>query len=298
LTTLGTVRRACIDIGSNTTRLLVAECEPGQLLEVHQERAFTRIGRALQPDGTILPEKITEIADVVATQARGAAELGCIEIHAVATAAVRKAANRDVLVAAIAAACGVHVRVLTGTEEATLAFLGAAGMMEHRPSGTLGVVDVGGGSSELVLGTPDGGVTWCESFAVGSGDLADSHLRIEQPSQEALDRARAHVADALAAFETPTPSEAVAVGGSATSLRRLAGSVLDERAFARAFELLRTQPAMVIGRRFALDIERVRLLPAALVILESASRAFGVPLQVGAGGLREGVLLEAAANAG
>jgi exopolyphosphatase/guanosine-5'-triphosphate,3'-diphosphate pyrophosphatase len=291
------MRRACIDIGSNTTRLLVAECEPGRLLEVHQERAFTRIGRALEPDGRITPAKISEVADVVAAQARGAAELGCVEIHAVATAAVRRATNRALLVETIAAASGVHVRVLSGTDEAKLAFLGAAGMLEHTPVGTLGVVDVGGGSSELVLGTPAGGVTWCESFAVGSGDLADSHLRIEQPSREALDHARAHVTAALSAFETPSPSEAVAVGGSATSLRRLAGPVLDEQAFARAFELLSTQPAMAIGRRFALDIERVRLLPAALVILEAASRVFGVPLQVGAGGLREGVLLDAAATA-
>jgi exopolyphosphatase/guanosine-5'-triphosphate,3'-diphosphate pyrophosphatase len=290
------VRRACIDIGSNTTRLLVAECEPGQLLEVHQERAFTRIGRAVGPDGRIAPEKISEVVDVVASQARGAAELGCTEIHAVATAAIRKAGNSAVMVEAIDAACGIRVRVLSGDEEARLAFLGAARTLEHEPAGTLGVVDVGGGSSELVYGTLAGGVEWCESFAVGSGDLAEKLLSAERPSDAKLEKARAHVAELLAPVHAPTPSEAVAVGGSATSLRRLAGPLLDEEAFSRAFELLSTQPTMSLARRFALDRERVRLLPAALVILEAASRTFRMPLQIGRGGLREGVLLEAAGS--
>jgi exopolyphosphatase/guanosine-5'-triphosphate,3'-diphosphate pyrophosphatase len=293
------VRRACIDIGSNTTRLLVAECDGDQLLEVHQERVFTRIGRGLDADGRIAPQKIEEVVEVVAGQAREALELGCEEIHAVATAAIRRAANSALLVQAIGERCGIGVRVLTGDEEARLAFLGAAGTLEHEPAGTLGVVDVGGGSSELVVGTTSGGVSWCESFAVGSGDLADSLLSHEQPSEGELARARAHVAGVLSGVlaprDPPRPAEAVAVGGSATSLRRLAGPLLDDRAFKLAFELLRTEPTMAISRRFALDRERVRLLPAALIILEAAANVFGVPLQVGVGGLREGVLLEAAA---
>jgi exopolyphosphatase/guanosine-5'-triphosphate,3'-diphosphate pyrophosphatase len=288
------VRRACIDIGSNTVRLLVAESEPHQLLEVHQERAFTRIGRALDHDGRIAPAKISEVADVVAAQVRGALEMGCEEIYAVATAAVRRAANQAVLVEAVQGACGLRVRVLTGEEEARLAFIGALGTLEHAPDGPLGVVDVGGGSSELVVGNPVTGVSWCESFAVGSGDLADNMLSHDRPSAAELDRAREHVAEVLSDVSAPRPLEAVAVGGSATSLRRLAGPVLDEGAFARAFQMLCTEPTMAISRRFALDRERVRLLPAALVILEAASRCFDVPLQVGCGGLREGVLFDAA----
>ncbi len=288
------MRRACIDIGSNTVRLLVAESEPHQLLEVHQERAFTRIGRALDRDGRIAPAKISEVAEVVAAQVRGALEMGCEEIHAVATAAVRRAANQSVLLDAVTGACGLHVRVLTGEEEARLAFLGALGTLEHSPEGPLGVVDVGGGSAELVVGSPELGVSWCESFAVGSGDLAESHFGRDRPSVAELARARGYVAEVLSNVSPPHPSEAVAVGGSATSLRRLAGPVLDEGAFARAFHILCSEPTMAISRRFALDRERVRLLPAALVILEAASLCFGVPLQVGCGGLREGVLFDAA----
>jgi exopolyphosphatase/guanosine-5'-triphosphate,3'-diphosphate pyrophosphatase len=100
------------------------------------------------------------------------------------------------------------------------------------------------------------------------------------------------VRDALAGIEVPRPSEAVAVGGSATSLRRLAGSQLDSETFSRSLRLLSRERAGEVARRFALDIERVRLLPAGLLILEAASELFGMALQIGRGGVREGVLLE------
>jgi len=92
---------------------------------------------------------------------------------------------------------------------------------------------------------------------------------------------------------TETPSEAVAVGGTATSLRLFAGAVLDSAAFGRSLRLLATERAAVIAARFGLDMERVRLLPAGLLILQGASELLGAPLQIGRGGLREGVLLEA-----
>jgi exopolyphosphatase/guanosine-5'-triphosphate,3'-diphosphate pyrophosphatase len=84
------------------------------------------------------------------------------------------------------------------------------------------------------------------------------------------------------------------VGGSATSLRRLSGPLLDGEAFAHSLKLLCSARAVDIARRFALDIERVRLLPAGLLILQAASERFGATLQVGRGGLREGILLEEA----
>jgi exopolyphosphatase / guanosine-5'-triphosphate,3'-diphosphate pyrophosphatase len=287
------VRRACIDIGSNTTRLLVAECDGGHLLEVHQERAFTKIGRGLLEDGTIAPEKIAEVVDVVAAQVENARKLGSDEVHGVATAAIRRAANGDALVSAIRGRCGLGVRILTGDEEARLAFVGAARTLDHLPCGSLGVVDVGGGSSELVVGTAPDAVSWCVSFEVGSGDLADEFLHSDPPSRAELSHARTHVANALVGLDVPRPAEAVAVGGSATSLRRLAGPLLDADAFVRSFGVLATVRRAEIARRFALDRERVRLLPAGLLILQAASELFGASLQIGRGGIREGVLLEA-----
>jgi exopolyphosphatase/guanosine-5'-triphosphate,3'-diphosphate pyrophosphatase len=287
------VRRACIDIGSNTTRLLVAECDADQLLEVHQERAFTRIGRGLLQDGSIGPAKIAEVAETVARQHRLAVELGSEHVYAVATAAIRHAANGMALAAAVEAASGLAVRILTGEEEARLAFVGAARTLERTPAGTLGVVDVGGGSSELVVGTAPDRVTWWTSFGLGSGDLADQHLHSDPPSSAELSELRGAVARELEGLSTPRPGEAVAVGGSAASLRRLAGPTLDADAFERVLKLLAAEPRSEIARRFALDRERVRLLPAGLVILQAASELFGAALEIGRGGIREGVLLEA-----
>src|SRR3954462_13909370 len=86
---------AAIDIGSNTTRVLVAEPVDGQLKKVMEQRAYTRINKALDRDGAILAEKTDEVCEVVATQVRLARELGAEEIRAVATAAVREASNGE-----------------------------------------------------------------------------------------------------------------------------------------------------------------------------------------------------------
>jgi exopolyphosphatase / guanosine-5'-triphosphate,3'-diphosphate pyrophosphatase len=291
------VRRACIDIGSNTTRLLVAESDGELLLEVHQERVFTHIGRGIGSDGAIGAQTIGHVAAVVGEQLRLARELGSAEVHAVATAAVRQATNGPELAEAVRAACGLAVRILSEEDEARLAFVGAARTLGYVPAGELAVVDVGGRSSELVVGTAPDHVSWCSSIAIGSGELADRCLRSDPPSPEELNAARDSVAGALNGVQVPKPvAEVVAVGGSATSLRRVAGPRLDAEAFGRALKLLCSGRAVDVARRFALDLERVRLLPAGLLILQAASERFGAALHVGRGGLREGILLEAASG--
>lgn len=289
------MRSACIDIGSNTTRLLVADCDGrGGLREVDQQKVFTRIRRGMLEGDRIAPHKISEVVAAVAGQLRMARDLGSTEIHPVATAAIRQAANGDELVSAIREACGLEVVVLTGEHEARLAFVGAARTLGHVPDGELGVVDVGGGSSELIVGTAPDAVRWCTSFALGSGDLADDCLRSDPPSERELNEARALVVGALKDLDAPHPTEAVAVGGSAASLQRLAGPMLDAAAFNRSLALLAAEKAVDVAKRFALDVERVRLLPAGLLILQAASELMGASLQIARGGLREGVLLEAA----
>jgi exopolyphosphatase/guanosine-5'-triphosphate,3'-diphosphate pyrophosphatase len=287
------VRRACIDIGSNTTRLLVADCDAEELVEIHQERVFTHVGRALTPDGEIAADKIDEIVSVVAGQIQKARDLGVVDVLGVATAAVRRARNRDALVSALRESCGIELAILPGDEEARLAFTGAARTLGYAPSGALGVVDVGGGSCELVVGTAPDQVTWFASFELGSGELAHECLRSDPPTAAELDRARARVNEALDGVRPPRAAIVVAVGGSATSLRRIAGPVLDATAFGRVLALLSAEPAADVARRFALDADRVRLLPAGLLILQAASERFDAPLEIARGGLREGVLLEA-----
>jgi exopolyphosphatase/guanosine-5'-triphosphate,3'-diphosphate pyrophosphatase len=211
----------------------------------------------------------------------------------VATAAIRRAGNGAELAEAIRATSGLEVRILTGDEEARLAFIGAAGTLGSPLDGTLGVVDVGGGSSELVVGRVPDEVTWCTSFAFGSGDLAEEFLRSDPPTRRQLDDAHDQVGRSLNGLLAPRPQLAIAVGGSAASLRVVAGDVLDEPAFAHALDILLSAPAAELARRFGLDSVRVRLLPAGLVILRAAARLFGTSLLVGRGGIREGVLLEA-----
>ena len=286
------MRRACIDIGSNTTRLLVADCDGARLVEVHQERAFTHVRRGLTASREIREEKIAEVATVVAAQLQAALELGATDMRCVATAAVRRAGNRDALVAAIGRSCGLDVEILSAAEEARLAFAGAARTLGYDPVGPLGVVDAGGGSCELVVGTVPDQVSWFASFEIGSGVIADECLHSDPPTDEDLARASARVREALDGIRPPAAARVVAVGGSATSLRRIAGPVLDANAFARALALLAGARAAELARRFALDEDRARLLPAGLLILQAAAELFGAPLEVANGGLREGLLLE------
>lgn len=284
------VRCACIDIGSNTTRLLVAELAGGSLREVLAQRVFIPL-RTLT--GEIPPEKAAEVADAVVSQVRLAREAGAKEIRAVATAAIRGAPNRDELCAAVGAAAGLQVVILSGEDEARLAFTGATRTLRYVPDGTVAVVDVGGGSTELVCGTVADGVAWSTSVPVGSGLLTDHHVRSDPPAPEELERIRAHVAGGFEGLDPPRPEAAYAVGGSATSLRRLMGAVLDRETLHRALRLVCEAPAQVIARRYDLHPERVRVLPAGMLLLDGASARLELPLQIAAGGLREGVVLEA-----
>jgi exopolyphosphatase / guanosine-5'-triphosphate,3'-diphosphate pyrophosphatase len=290
------VRAACIDIGSNTTRLLVADYVDGALVEVHQERAFTRIGKGLAASGAIAPDKIQEVVAVVRDQLALAVRCGAEEIRGVATAAIRTAANGAVLVEAIAAGTGLAVEIVSGEDEARLAFRGAAAMLEPetaRRCRRLGVVDVGGGSCEVVVGAAPDSVHWWASVPIGSGALTDHCLHGDPPSHAQLNAARHEVAAALAGLAPPCPEVVVAVGGSATSLGRVVGPVLDAAAFDRALSQLGSAPAGAVAERFLIDPQRARLLPAGLLILQGAARLLEATIEVGRGGIREGVLLEA-----
>jgi exopolyphosphatase/guanosine-5'-triphosphate,3'-diphosphate pyrophosphatase len=284
----------CIDIGTNTTRVLVAEARDGRLDEVLQQKAFTRLGRGLRAGGTISAAKIAETARVVAEQRVLAERIGADMVRTVATAVIRRAANQREFCAAMREHGGVDVCVLDGDEEARLAFLGATRTLGTPLPGRVAVVDVGGGSTEIAVGTVAGGVEWCASFDFGSGFLADSYLHGDPPGAAELHAVRAHAAGALEGVLPPPVDTAVAVGGSAASLRRLVGAVLEPETLQRALRVLSAAPAAEVARSFGLEAERVKLLPAGLLALDAASQVLGLPLQIGRGGLREGVLLDMA----
>jgi exopolyphosphatase / guanosine-5'-triphosphate,3'-diphosphate pyrophosphatase len=282
----------CIDIGSNTTRLLVADAGNGRLRELCTQRAFTRIGKSLRGGGAIPAAKIAEAAEVAASQARVARESGAESVAAVATAAIRLAPNSGELVDAVRGAAGVSLDVLSGEEEARLAFVGATRTLTTPPEGTIAVIDVGGGSTELAVGDPAGEVEWSGSFRIGSGFLADSYLRSDPPSVAELEAVRQHVDGVFEGLRPPPASSAVAVGGTATSLRRLVGGELSYETLERGVRVLSQTRIDEVAQRFELDPERVQLLPAGILVLEALSQRLGLPLRIARGGLREGVLLE------
>jgi exopolyphosphatase / guanosine-5'-triphosphate,3'-diphosphate pyrophosphatase len=283
---------AAIDIGSNTTRVLVAEPDEGQLRKVAEQRAYTRIGGAITRNGAIEAERVAEVAEVVSAQLRLAEELGAEAVRVVATAAIRESTNRDHVVATISEACGRPVEVLSDRDEGRLAFIGATRTLGHPVEGSVGVVDVGGGSSEVVLGSVSEGAREVMSFRIGSGSLSDDFLESDPPAASEIRALREHIAGFFEGVELEKPDQAVAVGGSATSLRTLAGAVLEHETLERAFRVLVSDPAAEVARRFELDPHRVRLLPSGVLLLEKLAELLGRPLEIGKGGLREGIILD------
>jgi len=245
---------AAIDIGSNTTRVLVAEPDEGQLRKVMEQRAYTQIGKSTTHDGAIDDEKVAEVVEVVATQVRLAEELDPDAIRIVATAAIRESANRDQVVAAITRECGRPVDVLSEEEEGRLAFVGATKTLGHPVEGDF--------------------------------------LKNDPPSPSEIRALRDHIGDFFEDVEVERPEQAVAVGGSATSLRTLVGAVLEYETLERAIRVLAGDPVAEVAKKFELDPRRVRILPSGVLLLEKLSELLGQPLQIGKGGLREGIILD------
>ena len=286
---------ACIDIGSNTTRLLVAELTEGRPRELAAQRAYTRIVKDLGTSDRISAAKIAETAGVVARQVRAAADLGAREVAVVGTAVVREAVNRDELARAVAAA-GVRLETVSDEEEARLAFLGATATLGSALTGIAGVVDVGGGSTEIAVGTREGGVSWWRSLAVGSGRLSDAHLRSDPPKRRELASARKHAAELFDDVRPPVMSRCLVVGGTARSLKKVVGGELTPETLGRALEILGTSPGAEIAERFDVDPQRAPLLAGGAVIFEALLERLERPFTVAPGGLREGLVLELAAG--
>ena len=290
------MRCACIDIGSNTTRLLVADVGADGLREIAARRAFTRIAADTRLTGALSEAKLDEIVAVIAEYRAVAAQLGAAAVRVVATAALRDAANADHVLDALRRRTGVGVEVLGGDEEARLAFLGATRTFGRPLEGTVGVVDVGGGSTEIAVGAVATGVEWSRSLAIGSGVLAYAHQREDPATAEETAAMRAAAHEAFAGLDVPRVDCAVAVGGSATSLRRLLGAVLDRACMHDALARLSAGPAAILAVELGLAPERVRLLPAGILVLEAAAELLGCPLELACGGVREGICLDAAAT--
>ena len=288
----------CIDIGSNTTRLLVAEVSAGRVRALAARRIFTRIGASLGADGAIPAEKVAETAQVAGALAAEAADMGTRSVVLLGTAAVRDATNADELRAAVEAAAGIPMRVLEGDEEAQLSFAGARQGLEDGVVERLAVVDVGGGSTELAVGSATGPAGWTTSLSIGSSVLCTRHPASDPPTDDELAAWRAAAEAALDGVQPPPVDLALAVGGTATSLHRMTGPRMTEESLQRALARVCECPSEQAARDLDLDPERARLLPAGIAVLVALARRLGTGLRPARGGLREGAVLELAGPTG
>lgn len=283
------IRCACIDVGSNTTALLVADVSGDGLRAIDTRRHFTMLGEHLGPAG-FPEEKISEVVDAVQDLLARARELGAERCELIATQAVREAPNGPALAEAVERAAGQPLELISGNQEARYSFLGAVGGMQ-RVKELTAVVDVGGGSTEISWCEP-GGVLSTVSFAIGSARLQREFFHSDPPSADELRAAHDHVESVLSALAMPSPKRALAVGGGATTAKQLAGGILDGASVARVQELVAAEPSAGLAEHFNLHPDRARLLPAGLAILGTLSELLGSALEVGLGGLREGVLID------
>jgi exopolyphosphatase/guanosine-5'-triphosphate,3'-diphosphate pyrophosphatase len=277
--------------------LLVADVEDGHLHELAAVREFTLLGSAAADDGSIPRAKIAETAEADAAQVDTARRLGARLTQIVGTAVLRAAPNAAELAAEVDRMTGFPLRVLPEAAEAELSFLGATTVSELDGDGPVAVADVGGGSSELAVGRPGEKPAWWRSIAIGSAALARECITEDPPTSEQIAHCRERASDVVGRLDPPPVEVALAVGGSATSLRLMAGQRLDDRALEQAFHVLAHASCADVARDHEIDVRRVKLLPAGIAILAAISGLLGVPLQVARGGLREGVILRLASSA-
>jgi len=281
---------AVIDVGSHTVRLLVAYRNDGALHALREAKATLGLGAEVERHGRITDSKLEQTATCAAEFARAARREGAARIETVVTAPGRQAENGADLAELLAEATGTTVRVLSPDEEGKLAYHGAV-QTARIDADTVAVVDVGGGSTEVVVGTPDGGPVWVRSFDIGAVRLTGRALESDPPSAEAVAKALAEAEDELNMLTPPLPQVALATGGTARALRKLVGSRLGSAELDEVLVLLEGQKSGRVARRYDIERSRARTLPAGTVILRAVQQRLCVPLKVSRTGLREGAAL-------
>ena len=200
-------RVAGIDCGTNSIRLLVADVDPatGALADVERTMEVVRLGQGVDRTGRIAPEALERALAATRRYATRCTELGVEAIRYVATSATRDAENRREFVDGVRTAIGVEPEVIEGAEEARLSFRGATGVLGSRHPGPLLVVDLGGGSTELVLGTDAPVASY--SMDVGCVRMTERHLHSDPPTTSEIAAAAADVRAALDAASAMVPLE-------------------------------------------------------------------------------------------
>jgi exopolyphosphatase / guanosine-5'-triphosphate,3'-diphosphate pyrophosphatase len=297
------MRVAAIDLGTNTTRLLVADVEDGHVDEVEARTEITRLGEGVDSRRRLLPVPIARTRNVLSEYRRRLEALGAERTLAVATSAIRDAENGEAFLGEVEWSYGFTTRLVGGDEEAELMFSGVTsdGGLERR---TL-VIDVGGGSTELVVAGPEG-VRSRESLDIGSVRLTERFLDSDPPTADELAACAEHARSALP--NGLDVEEAIGVAGTLTSLAAIDleldpydseavhGHKLGLPAIQHMYSELASMP---LGERLqvtGLHPGRAPTIVAGVVILIQAMRAFGLDeIEVSEHDILYGAALEVAA---
>jgi exopolyphosphatase/guanosine-5'-triphosphate,3'-diphosphate pyrophosphatase len=301
------VRVAAVDLGSNSTRLLVADVEDGRVDEVARRLKITRLGEGVDERKRLLPAPIARVRNVLTDFRREAERLGAERTLAVATSAVRDAENGEAFLGEVEWSYGFQTRLLSGDEEAQLTFRGVSTGREVAED-TL-VIDIGGGSTELVVGGPDG-LRFHDSLDMGGVRLTERFLHSDPPTNEELDACGAAVRELLVARvpQDVRPRSAIGVAGTITSIAALdlrlaeydADQVHGHRLSREGVltQLERLASLSLAERREipALDPDRAPVIVAGTVILREVLDHFGLDsLEASERDILDGAALEAAA---
>ena len=168
-----------VDVGSNSTRLLVADVEGGRVREVERQSRVTRLGRGVDLSGQLSAEAIEAVCAVIGDYTAICRDAGVERVDAIATSAVRDASNGSAFVAELRERFALSARVLDGEEEARLTYFGATS--EHVPTEPTLVVDIGGGSTELIVGTGEQ-IAFHASLQAGVVRHTERHISNDPPS--------------------------------------------------------------------------------------------------------------------
>ena len=306
-------RIAVVDVGTNTTRLLVADVESGRVHELDRQSEVTRLGEGVDASGRLSDAAAGRVLGVLADYRARMDRLDVQRRVGVATSAVRDAANGDELLARLRDDFGIHTRTITGEEEARLTFLGATSG-RARGGGPVLVVDIGGGSTEFVVGEPGAEPSFHASTRAGSVRQTERHIKADPPPPDQVadvaDEVRTIIANDVPADVRGAVERGIAVAGTATSLAaidqeldqrepgKVDGYQLElgacERMLALLAELSLERRRQVAG----LHPDRAPTIVAGAVILIEAMRACGLEVvETSEADILHGVALaETAAN--
>nr|CEL18201.1 Exopolyphosphatase [Kibdelosporangium sp. MJ126-NF4]CTQ90568.1 Exopolyphosphatase (EC 3.6.1.11) [Kibdelosporangium sp. MJ126-NF4] len=296
-----------LDIGSNSAQLQIVEVYPGAPpLPAHAVKAATRLGESYEPDGSLSAEAVDRVVDAVCRAMEAARRYSVEQLYAFVTSAVRDATNRDHVLARIEHDAGVRPQFLSGEDEARLTYLAV-----HRwygwSSGRLLVIDIGGGSMEIVLGR-DAEPELAISLPLGAGRLSREFLSSDPPSAKQLKALRRHVCGTLREVADRLRWEgdhfrAVATSKTFKQLARLAGAPPQRKGpFVRRtltladvadwLPRLASMPAKKRAKLRGVSQGRARQIVAGAVVAKATMQELDVRrLDVSPWALREGIIL-------